>query len=385
MRRGFSVLELSISLAIAGIVVAAAASSGVVITRILKLDGKKSTADSDSRRLVDFVLSNLQSVGGGPVRPWMAIWHEQGDHDQGDGTEPSGGCLGRNGLPPCGTSDRITLIDVDPARGACSIVDVVDANTVRFARIDDDDDDDGVPAPCCYMWDGDPTDATMPDQYANQPLMFVAGRNQWALRIATNEEDPSDCSYGLKPDTVSHFSNWTTGPPAGNAPVPAISFVTTFGAGSDNTATPVRPRTLFVEKDPEPRSGPPSTRLPRLVEWFDGNANATVDDDEVRLVFPGVMNFQLALGFDSNPDNGRVVDSRTSTDEFVGNVANDGAAGLSAVGLRMAQVGVITGVRAVEPGARTLQVLDGPSVTNSKLILRRALGKALLRNVAVSY
>jgi hypothetical protein len=51
----------------------------------------------------------------------------------------------------------------------------------------------------------------------------------------------------------------------------------------------------------------------------------------------------------------------------------------------MAQVGVITGVRAVEPGARTLQVLNGPSVTDSKLILRRALGKALLRNVAVSY
>ena len=118
---------------------------------------------------------------------------------------------------------------------------------------------------------------------------------------------------------------------------------------------------------------------------IDGNANATVDDDEVRLVFPGVMNFQLALGFDSNPDNGRVVDSRTSTDEFVGNVASDGAAGLSAVGLRMAQVGVITGTRAVEPGARTLQVLDGPTVTNPSLILRRAVGKALLRNVAVFY
>ena len=383
MRRGFSVLELSISLAIAGIVVAAAASSGVVITRILKLDGKKSTADSDSRRLVDFVLSNLQSVGGGPVRPWMAIWHEQGDHDQGDGTEPSGGCLGRNGLPPCGTSDRITLVDIDPNRAPCVIEEVVNDTTVRFARVEDDDEDDGDPPRCCYGWDGEIESTDPDDQFVNQPLMFVAGRNQWALRIATNEVNASDCSYGLEPDTVSHFSNWTTGSPASNAPVPATSFVATFGAGGDNTATPVRPRTLFVETDPE--TDPPSTRLPRLVEWFDENANATVDDDEVRLVFPGVMNFQLALGFDSNPDNGRVVDSRTSTDEFVGNVANDGAAGLSAVGLRMAQVGVITGVRAVEPGARTLQVLNGPSVTDSKLILRRALGKALLRNVAVSY
>ena len=375
MRRGFSVLELSISLAIAGIVVAAAASSGVVITRILKLDGKKSTADGDSRRLVDFVLSNLQSVGGGQVRPWMAMWHEQG------GLTSSSGCVARNGLPACGTSDRITLVDVDPDRGACTIVDVVDANTVRFARGEDGDVDDGVPAPCCYAWDGTPTDSTLPDQYANQPLMFVAGRNQWALRIATNEVDASDCTYGLQPATVSHFSTWTTGTPAGNVPVAAGLFVATFDAGSDNTATPVRPRTLFVE----PETDTASTRLPRLVEWFDGNANATVDTDEVRLVFPGVMNFQLALGYDSNPDNGRVLDSRTTTDEFIGNVASDGAAGLSTVGLRMAQVGVITGVRAVEPGTRTLQVLDGPSVTNSKLILRRALGKALLRNVAVFY
>ena len=67
------------------------------------------------------------------------------------------------------------------------------------------------------------------------------------------------------------------------------------------------------------------------------------------------------------------------------NVTSDGATGLTTTGLRMAQVGVITGTRAVEPGARTLQVLDGPTVNNPSLILRRAVGKALLRNVAVFY
>jgi prepilin-type N-terminal cleavage/methylation domain-containing protein len=372
VRRGFSILELSISLAIAGIVVAAAASSGVVVTRILKLDGKKSTADQDARRLVDFVLGNLQSVGGGQVRPWMAMWHEQG------GTTPDGGCPARNGLPPCGTSDRITLVDIDPARAACTVVDVAsDGLSVEFSR------PGGGTNPCCYAWEGIPSDPTVPDQYNGQPLMFVSGRSNWSLRIATNEVDETNCEYGLQPSTVSHFSNWTTGTPTGAVPVSAANFVSVFGAGTENTATPVRPRTLFVEPEPDANS----TRLPRLVEWFDANANGTMDPNtgEVRLVFPGVMNFQLALGYDSNPDNGRVLDTRNTTDEFVGNVASDGATGLNTLGLRMAQVGVITGTRAVEPGARTLQVLDGPTVTNPSLILRRAVGKALLRNVAVFY
>jgi prepilin-type N-terminal cleavage/methylation domain-containing protein len=374
VRRGFSLLELSVSLAIAGIVVAAAASTGVVVTRILKLDGKKSTADQDSRRLVDFVLGNLQSVGGGQVRPWMAMWHEQG------GAVAGGGCPARNGLPPCGTSDRITLVDVDPARAGCTIVSVAsDGLSVQFSR------PGGGSNPCCYAWNGTPTDPSLPDQYDGQPLMFVSGRSNWALRVATSELNASSCQYGLAPAAVSHFSNWTpvTGAPAGSFPVPASDFVTVFGTGSENTATPVRPRTLYVQ----PETDATSTRLPRLVEWFDANGNATMDPtlNEVRLVFPGVMNFQLALGYDSNPDNGRVLDTRSTTDEFFGNVTSDSATGLITTGLRMAEVGVITGTRAVEPGARTLQVLDGPTVNNPSLILRRAVGKALLRNVAVFY
>jgi prepilin-type N-terminal cleavage/methylation domain-containing protein len=111
-RRAFTLLELSIALAMAGIVVAAAAATGVTVSRILKLEAKKSHADADSRRLVDFVLSNLQAVGGGPVRPWMAAW-----------VEPQN-CLARpNGsLGACdGRNDRLTLVDVDFNRGSCTM------------------------------------------------------------------------------------------------------------------------------------------------------------------------------------------------------------------------------------------------------------------------
>lgn len=363
-RRGFSLLELSVAMAMAGIVVAAAASTGVTVSRLMKTEAKKSHADADSRRLVDFILTNLQTVGGGPVRPWMGTWVE------------SQGCGQRNGLPACGTSDRVTLVDVDFNRGSCIVQEIVGGNQVRFQA-----PTNGL---CCYHWDGTPTSGA-PDQYQDQPLMFVVGRDRWAMRIASSEVDPATCTYGLT--GVDPLAGWTApaGLPAGNAPVTAGNFVSTFDT-NDATATVVGVRTLFIESDPP---GPTPPRLPRLVEWQDGAgtgvSNGVVDTGEVRLVFPGVMSFHVALGYDSAPDDGNVVDTGTTTDEWFGNATGDVMTNLRLTGLRMAEVGVVTGVRAVEPGTRTLQVLDGAPVTADDLMLRRAVGRALLRNVAVFF
>jgi prepilin-type N-terminal cleavage/methylation domain-containing protein len=364
-RRGFSLLELSIAMAMAGIVVAAAASTGVVVSRLMKTEAKKSHADADSRRLVDFVLTNLQGVGGGPVRPWMATW-----------VEPQG-CAERAGLPACGDSDRVTLVDVDFKRGSCVVQEILKEGTqVRFQGPDPN-------GRCCYHWGGIPTNGP-PDQYQNQPLMFVRGRDRWAMRIASTEVDAATCTYGLT--GVDPLAGWTApaGLPAGNAPVTAADFVSTFDT-KDATATVVGVRTLFIESD----SPGPAPRLPRLLEWQDGAgtgvSNGVVERNEVRLVFPGVLSFHVALGYDSAPDDGNVVDTGTNADEWFGNASGDVMTNLRLPGLRMAEVGIITGVRAVEPGTRTLQVLDGAPVTSSSLMLRRAVGRALLRNVAVFF
>ncbi len=362
MRRAFSILELSISLAIAGIVVAAAASAGVTITRLMKLEGKKSSADQDARRLVEFLLSDVQTVGGGQVRPWMGLWVEND-------------CEERLPLPECpNDSDRITLVDVDFNRGSCSVV-AVSPTTVTFERLPALDGS-ANPGPCCYEWDGVPTSGPE-DQYFDAALMFVRGRDEWAVRYATSEVDPANCVYGLS--GINPLAAWSSDVP-GQAPIESDEFVTVFS--DQSTVTAVTLRTLYVD-DSDPQN---IGRLPRLMEWRDTTPpNGQFDAEEVSLVFPGVLNLQVALGYDALPDDGRITDTRSTADEWVGNAVGDTQTGMPSSAQRMASVGVITGVKAVEPGARTLQVLDGPSISNPSLILRRAQGRALLRNVAVFY
>lgn len=357
-RRGFTLLELSIALAVAGIVIAAAASTGVTVGRLLKLEAKKSHADADSRRLVDFVLTNLQAVGGGPVRPWMATWVEQQ------------GCGARNGLPPCLDNDRLTLIDVDFNRGSCTI-ESVSATMIDF------EGPDPATGLCCYAWLGVPTGGS-PNQYAHTPLMLVDGRERWAVAIASSEIDASRCQYGLS--GISPLSDWTGA--AGAAPVPAANLATAFTSGA--TATPVVVRTLFIESD-----DPSSYRLPRLVEWQDGSvsgkSNGIVDDGEVRIIFSGVVRFHIALGFDSAPFDGSVTETGGTDDEWYGNAVGDTLTALRASGLRMAEVGVVNAVAAVDPGRRSLAVLDGEAATSDRVMLRRAKGRTMLRNVATFF
>jgi len=269
-----------------------------------------------------------------------------------------------------GLNDRLTLVDVDFNRGSC-VIQSMTATSIDF------DDPDPVTGLCCYDWAGVPQNGAV-DQYVGQPLMVVTGRSRWAIRIASSEENATTCTYGLT--GVDPLSGWTG--TANNAPVVGSQLATTFGAGS--TVTPVVVRTLFVESD-----GAGAARLPRLVEWqdgaVDGVSNGTVDTGEVRLVFPGVVRFHVALGYDSNPTDGVITSTGTTTDEWFGNASGDLLTGLQAVGLRMAEVGVVTAVGAVEPGSRTFQVLDGPAITSDRLMMRQASGRALLRNVAVFF
>ena len=361
--RAFSLVELAVSMAIAGIVVAAATTAAVNVTRLLKLEGKKSIADQDSRRLVDFVVGRMQVAGGGSVRPWMAMWHEQG-------------CAARNGLPACDGHDRLTIVDVDTLRTECEVVSAT-ATTLVFP--------DAVDGVCCFDWPlGALEDPEQADQFSAQPLMLVNGRNMWTMVVATDAgehgADGGDgCTYGLT--GVRPLAGWAD----------TTAALTGFAGG---VAVPVATRTLYLGA-PQPaadapvsvRTGPTtSTLLPpdHLLEWFDDNNDAFVSDGEIRVVFPGVYDFQLALGFDE-PENGRVIDAASTSDEWWGNAAETGNMPFERSGLRMGNVGVIVGVKAVDPGQKTLSVLNGPAFTRSNHVMRKAVGKAMLRNIAVFY
>lgn len=365
--RGFTILELAISMAIAGIVVAAATTAAVNVTRLLKLEGKKSIADQDSRRLVDFVIGRMQASGGGPVRPWMAMWHEQA-------------CVPRNGLPNCNGHDRLTVIDVDLDRNDCAIVSMTDSELV-FA-----DPGDGT---CCFDWPPEALpDSLQPDQFHGQSLMVVGDRNEWMMVVATDAGERSGlnpCTYGLS--GIKPLQNWAD----------AQQTVAAFNDG-DAVAVPVAARTLYVGPNlaslgggavlPSPLLAAPLAveALPpeHLLEWFDDNRNMILDAGESRVVFPGVYDFQIALGYD-DPEDGRVADTGTTADEWWGNATETGAVTLARPTLRMGGVGVIVGVKAVEPGAKTMSVLNGPTFTRNTYVMRKAQGKAMLRNIAVFY
>ena len=72
-RRGFTLLELSVTLAIAGIIAAAAVSATVTIQRSFTAARIRLDQTNDARMVLEHVLDRVRTAGGGRVRPWQAV------------------------------------------------------------------------------------------------------------------------------------------------------------------------------------------------------------------------------------------------------------------------------------------------------------------------
>jgi prepilin-type N-terminal cleavage/methylation domain-containing protein len=348
--RGFSVIEFAIALAIAGVVVASAATLAVGLSKNMRYEERRAEVDADARRLVDFLVGNAQATGGGPVRPWMAFWVEEG-------------CPARNGLPTCGGADRVTLLDVDPARASCPITAL---SSTSFSVPQNSD------GTCCYDWDGTATSGP-PDQYDHMPLLFVKD-DKWIMRVATAQA--GTCVMGLS--GVDHLNATEAATPAvgtGDGEREPASLSDLVGG----SVVAVRPRTLFVDHAEH-----------RLMEWFDTDVDGAADADELRVVFPGVYDLQVAVGYDGAPEDGKITVGPSSTDEVRGNVATDALpAGVRDDHVRMVTFGVITGVRFADAPVRSEKVLNGTTLTTtgslSGVMLRKSIGQAMLRNLLVFF
>jgi prepilin-type N-terminal cleavage/methylation domain-containing protein len=355
-RRGFTVLEFAIALAIAGIVVSSAASMAVALSKSMRYEERRAQVDTDARRLVDFLIGNAQATGGGVVRPWMALWLEED-------------CSARNGLPGCAGSDRLTLLDVDTNRASCSITALSDTELT-------------VPPPdstskCCFDWSGSVVEGP-PNQYDNTMLLFVRG-DRWVMRKAVAKvASTTECKITLADVNPLDAEETTPAVGRGDGEREPLSLADLVGG----TAVPVRPRTLFVDHAEH-----------RMMEWFDLDLDGTAEGDEpaeLRVVFPGVYDFQAATTYDGAPEDGRLLLGPSTTDEYLGNVADDALpATVRDDHLRGVSFGVITGVRAVDAPVRSEKVLNGPTLTTSGalsgVLLRKAVGYAMLRNLLVFF
>lgn len=99
--RGFTLVELMVSLAISGIVFAAASTSVIAVMKTLKRTEKQIQIDIETKILSEYLSSQLRVIGGGALRPWHGIDLEE--NWNGDG------------------SDRLTVLELAPDLEECVI------------------------------------------------------------------------------------------------------------------------------------------------------------------------------------------------------------------------------------------------------------------------
>jgi hypothetical protein len=353
--RAFSLLEFAIALAIAGVVTAAAVSVTSDLMKSIKATTRRAELDQDARRLADFVVSTLQGVGGGPVRPWMAVWLE----DANDGNHSD--CGVRGVIPLCeGGADRLTLAQVPPESVTCAVVTTtLDAT---HGTLQAETDDAGA---CCldvfpnnFVGNpGNPSGSTSSPSENRQAILEVNGSYE-AVQLGTRSD-------GCVID-VTRRGDF----PGLTGPNPTSNYAT-------GSVTIVNLSTIFLSPDDH-----------HLMQWKDSNGDGTATADEVRILLPRVFDFQLALGYDVAPENGVVSETLGSDDEWCGNNANDalGFGGLlqaENTALRMVQVGLVVGSKVQVGGGNTVQVLNGANVSDpaGAFALRSSTARAMFRNL----
>ena len=352
MRRGFSLIEVAVASAMAGIIgVAAIAAFAALNQQLVRLQSE-SVASDNAKSLVDLAVTDLQGVGGGPIRPWMALWVENGaDAASTRPAASTAAALRTPGFlpPPVGSGvrpDRVTFASLIAEAPSCEIT-AIDATTVSST---------GIGPACC-----------LGNLVAKGN---IKGRPNRAHAYAINGANHRQISLSAV-DTAACVATWAPGPLSPvdipgllpgfvNGALVAADISTIFLAASHDLM-------VFTEKDD-----------------FNGG-DVTLTLGEVTRIASDVYDFQVQVGYDGDQD-GRIVDTGTSTDEWLFNAAGDDPASFNPEAVRMVAVGVIVGVPLTDPGYRSsAQVVGGTVVSASRLHLRGAMGKAALRNLFIFF
>lgn len=344
-RRGFSLLEVAVASAMAGIIATAAIAAFAQINRQLTRFQLESRVTDDAKTLVDLLVSDLQAVGGGPVRPWMALLVEDGgsaafnsraaNFDQGGGAR----------------SDRVTYATLIPEAPQCTI-QAIAGSTGKSGTITGE----GADFTCCL------------GQLVARAGILGGRANTYAI-VDQRWRQLSLTSITLNNCTAS----WIEGPlsilddppPGGDA-----SFV-------DGAVVAVKIKTVYHHP------GDNELRLFEEAGSFNG-MDVSLDPGEVTRLASDVFDFQVQLGYDTEPD-GRILDNRSSADEWLYNTVGESTA-FRIADIRMVGIGTVIGVGVVDDSYQsTAQVLGGPVITLKRFHLRGAMGRAALRNIFVFF
>lgn len=375
--RAFNLLEVAVASVLVGIVAIAAISSFAVLNRQLVRLQAETRASDDAKTLIDFIVGDLQAVGGGAVRPWMALWVEDGA-DAASATRCGGTQF--TGCGPVGSaSDRLTLALVVPDSRTCPIVSMTATDIFTT----------GTGASCCFVQllaEG--------GGFVDPPLSLNFFMHAVAVQGGASRQVSLSNLVDPPPGPLTCSMSWTPGPMAGIDNVDGDDLYDADPADLDAAAVlpavfnngvvaAVTIRTLYLDETTHELLSFTDKR------GFNGVAVA-IDPDENKRIASNVFDFQAQLGYDGDPADGRLVDISSATDEWLYNtapgVADTRPAGIDLVDLRMAAVGIIAGVNVRDANYSSgAQIVGGVPKTAASIHMRGGMGKAALRNIFIFF
>lgn len=320
-----TLIEVMLATTIAAVIVAAATASVVAVTKSINESKRRALLDTEVKLLTEYVISRMQPVGGGGVRPWSALDVEP--NWNGDGT------------------DRIILFEIDDDLGECSITGVPGA-VLNFTPT----------TPCCLT-------ANM-SGWENRQLLAVSENGLNTLSLASNNgvDSSGTCQLNFPPGYIgSGLATELDRLPG--TPTDLSGGVLVAGIPT-RIWLDVTTHELKLDKDTD----------------GDGVYDEIVLADEI-------YDFQVALGYDVGTQDGRITNLNSTADEWLYNAPGDSRwTGGLALGtpqdLRMVKVGIAMGAP-TQGQPNSISLLDNGTVTTTNRFLRATVGQAALRNLAL--
>lgn len=348
-KRGYSLIELALSMAIASIVATAAIGTFAIVNRQIVQLRTESAVETKLQRTLGGMIPDLQEVGGGGVRPWQALFVRPG-------TSATRGADGMLAL----------TVDIEWFGMVCPVVSY-DGTVLTLGR---------VPTPtgsCCL-------DFGVPE---GRFAVVTMGADSVVVGIGTGALP--GCTVNARPLLAPQRSDTTHDFENGTMTVVDAKWIALNHATHELNAHMLSCGSLVADVAGDV---PPDVPL------------ATIDGQK-RTLARDIYDFQVANGHDMNLDGAVSETVGGAADEWIGNTGAEGSgenwlgdqisetgANFLMTRYRMVEIGFIVGLPSkMEKGRADVTVLNGPIYTSTGptfssagLYMRSGKARVLLRN-----
>jgi len=305
-QKGFTLIEVLIAASVSVFLLAIVATQSVSLVKVQSSTETRSNAVQDSLALASYLVPLIKSAGGGSVQAFMSFFAENN-------------CAARWGMPDCGGSDRLSVVNTPNVPVECSIVAQVSPNTIQINV-------DGT-STCCLV-----------GKNFNSELMLSSSYTYYSQVYPTNI-DPVACTI-----------QYTPGPSAPNDN-PVIT-----GSWINGVVSVVSVVTYYWD----------STNF-QVWQFTDANNNGAMDPGEALKIADNIYDFQVALGYTTGQPP-RVSNLGNNADSVLFNSPGEawGAGPFLSrpySNLREVMIGIINGSAVRMESQQTvnpLQIFDGP-------------------------